>query len=176
MTKNFHMPFPLIWCGSWSWCVYLTDLLHVGWRSAGILYSFVFTILILFPHSLDGRLANLVQFHTSENTSQNTMFSSVLSFMFSESSRGTEWHWAWLMLNLKVRGLVIPLWAVNYCLVLHFYIWEKCGNKDRNKSLLFHRLVFMLVGKNEQRVWAFCHTELMSVISFLEVILPIKIM
>lgn len=129
MTKNFHMLFPVIFCGSWSWCVYLTDLLHVGWRSAWIFYSFVFTILILFPRSVEGSITKLVQFHPSESTSQNTMFSSVLLFLFSESSRGTEWHCAWLMQDLKVRGLVISLWAV-VCLVRHSCAWEKCGNKD----------------------------------------------
>lgn len=172
--QNFHMLFPLICCGSWSWCVYLTDLLHVGWRSAGILYSFVFTIFILFPHSLEGSIAKLVQFHPSESTTQNTMFSSVLSCLFSESSRETGWHWAWLMQDLKVRGLVISLWAV-VCLVLHFYVWEKRGNEDiRTNHPCFTD--FMLIGKNRQRVFAFCHTELMAAISFLEVISPNKIM
>lgn len=79
------------------------------------------------------------------------------------------------MQDLKLRGLVISLWAV-VCLVLHSYAWEKCGNKDIGTNHPFHRLVFMLIGKNRQRVSAFCQTELMAVISFLEVILPNKIM
>lgn len=133
------MLLPLICCGSWSWYVYLTDLLHVGWRSAGILYSFVFTILILFPHSLEGNTAKLVQFHPSESTSQKMMFSSVLSFLFSESSRETEWH---SLVYARPESLRACYFFMGCCLLSPSLLCmrEMLEWRQKNKSPLLHRL------------------------------------